>query len=151
MIITVEELQKTALYEEITDAITRDDDTVITMQILAAQSLCATYLFKYNLKAVFGDDSIDPVVPPTKKCPALAEIVKVIACYYLLRQSNPNVPIDLYKSDYDQAIQLLADIRDGHNQLTELDYIEDDPNTPHDESMSIGVAWDSNPKRTNFF
>lgn len=151
MIITVEELQKTALYEEITDAITRDDDAVITMQILAAQSLCSTYLFKYDLKPVFGDDSVEPAIAPTKKCPALAEIVKIVACYYLLRQSNPNVALDIYKSDYDQAIRLLCDIRDGNNQLTELDYIGDNPDTPQDESLATGVTWDSNTKRKNFF
>lgn len=151
MIITVEELQKTTLYEEITDAITRDDDTVIKMQILAAQSLCATYLFKYQLKPVFGDDTVTPVVAPTKKCPALENIVKVIACYYLLRQSNPNVVIDLYKDDYEQAIKLLQDIRDGNNQLSELDYAENDPDTPYDESIANGVSFSSNPKRQNFF
>lgn len=151
MIITVDELQKTTLYEEITDAITRNDDTVIEMQILAAQSLCATYLFKYNLKPVFGDDTVEPVVAPTKKCPALANIVKIIACYYLLRQSNPNVAIELYKEDYDQAIKLLEDLRDGNNQLSELEYAEDDPETPYDESKANGVSFSSNPKRQNFF
>lgn len=151
MIITVEELQKTSLYEEITDAITRDDDSVIKMQILAAQSLCSTFLFKYKLTDVFGDDSVTPAVAPIKRCPALAEIVKVIACYYLLRQSSPNVNIELYKDDYDQAIELLKDIRDGKNQLSELDYIEDNPETPYDESQATGVTWNSNPKRTNHF
>ena len=90
-------------------------------------------------------------VAPTKKCPALANIVKIIACYYLLRQSNPNVAIELYKEDYDQAIKLLEDLRDGNNQLSELDYAEDDPETPYDESKANGVSFSSNPKRQNFF
>lgn len=151
MIISIPELKKTTLYEEICDAITRQDDTVIEMQILAAQSFVATYLFKYQLKPVFGDDTVSPAVAPTVVCPALAQIVKVIACWYLLRQANPNVDLELYKVEYDQAVKLLEDIRDGHNQLTELEYVEDNPDTPFDESQTNGVSFGSNPKRTNFF
>lgn len=151
MIVTVEQLQQSALYAEICDLITRDDDNVVKMQILAAQSLAATYLFKYNLKEVFGDDSSEPVVAPSVKCPALEQIIIVIACYYLIRQASPNVDTELYRDDYRQAIQLLEDIRDGHNNLTELHYKQDDPETSEDESKAIGVTWSSNPKRKNFF
>ena len=65
--------------------------------------------------------------------------------------SNPNVAIELYKEDYNQAIKLLEDLRDGNNQLSELDYAEDDPETPYDESKANGVSFSSNPKRQNFF
>ena len=47
--------------------------------------------------------------------------------------------------------KLLEDIRDGNNNLTELHYIQDDPETPEDESKANGVTWSSNPKRQNFF
>lgn len=151
MIITVQKLQQTALYKEICDLITRDDDNTVTLQILAAQSLCATYLFKYNLREVFGDDTSEQVVEPTVKCPALEQIVIIIACYKLVRIASPNVDVELYREDYLQAIKLLEDIRDGNNNLTELHYISDDPTTPEDESQTNGVTWSSNPKRTNFF
>ena len=151
MIISVQQLQQSALYKEICDLITRDDDTVVAMQIQAAQSLCATYLFKYDLKEVFGDDSTNPVTAPTVKCPALENIVTVIACYYLVRMASPNIDVELYRDDYQQAVSLLKDIRDGHNNLTELHYTADDPATPEDESQATGVTWSSNPKRTNFF
>lgn len=120
------------------------------MQILAAQSLCATYLFKYDLKPVFGDDSVSPAVKPTVVSPALQKIVKIIASYYLVRQSNPNIDLELYRKDYEDAIALLENIRDGQNNLTELSYRQDDPDTPEDESAN-GVSWSSNPKRTNYF
>lgn len=151
MIITVQQLQQTTLYKEICDLITRNDDTIVKLQIMAAQSLCATFLFKYNLKEVFGDDTTEPVTAPTVKCPALENIITVIACYYLVRKASPNVDVELYRDDYMQAIKLLEDIRDGNNNLTELHYIQDDPETPEDESKANGVTWSSNPKRQNFF
>ena len=160
MIITVQQLQQSTLYKEICDLITRDDDTIVALQIQAAQSLCATYLFKYNLKEVFGDDSGPgvgiarqnrPATAPSVKCPALENIITIIACYYLVRKASPNVDVELYRDDYTQAIKLLEDIRDGHNNLTELHYIQDDPETPGDESQANGVTWSSNPKRQNFF
>ena len=150
MIITIDDLRKSSIYPEILDIITRKDDTVVEMQILAAQSLCATYLFKYDLKPVFGDDSTVPAVPPTVVSAALQKIVKIIASYYLVRQSNPNIDLELYRKDYEDAITLLENIRDGQNRLTELTYRKDDPDTPEDESAN-GVSWSSNPKRTNYF
>ncbi|MBR0195270.1 MAG: DUF1320 family protein [Paludibacteraceae bacterium] len=151
MIITVQQLQQSTLYKEICDLITRDDDNIVALQIQAAQSLCATYLFKYNLKEVFGDDSTEPATAPSVKCPALENIITIIACYYLVRKASPNVDVELYRDDYMQAIKLLEDIRDGHNNLTELHYRQDDPETPGDESQANGVTWSSNPKRQNFF
>lgn len=150
MIITIDDLRKSSIYPEILDIITRKDDTVVEMQILAAQSLCATYLFKYDLKPVFGDDTVSPAVKPTVVSPALQKIVKIIASYYLVRQSNPNIDLELYRKDYEDAIALLKNIRDGQNNLTELSYRQDDPDTPEDESAN-GVSWSSNPKRTNYF
>lgn len=150
MIITIDDLRKSSIYPEILDIITRKDDTVVEMQILAAQSLCATYLFKYDLKPVFGDDTVSPAVKPTVVSPALQKIVKIIASYYLVRQSNPNIDLELYRKDYEDAIALLENIRDGQNNLTELSYRQDAPDTPEDESAN-GVSWSSNPKRTNYF
>lgn len=151
MIITVEDLKKSSIYPEILDIITRKDDTIVELQILAAQSLCASYLFKYDLKPVFGDDTTTPAVPPTVVSPALQKIVKIIASYYLVRQSNPNIDLELFRKDYEDAITLLENIRDGQNNLVELSYRKDDPDTPEDESDVAGLGWSSNPKRTNFF
>ena len=150
MIITIDDLRKSSIYPEILDIITRKDESVVEMQILAAQSLCASYLFKYDLKPVFGDDSTVPAVPPAVVSAALQKIVKIIASYYLVRQSNPNIDLELYRKDYEDAITLLENIRDGQNNLVELTYCKDDPDTPEDESAN-GVSWSSNPKRTNYF
>lgn len=146
MIVTVEELGQTSLYPEIIETITRGDQEAAELQILAAESLCKSYLFKYDLKAAFGTES----EPPTVVCEMLKKIVKMIASYYLVRLANPNVDLDVYRLDYELAIDLLKDIRDGKNNLVELPYAKDDPETEDDESDG-SVAWSSNPKRIQHF
>ena len=147
MIVTVEELSQTSLYPEVIEAITRDNPAAAEMQILAAESLCKSYLTRYDLRAAFGTED----QAPTVKSPILEKIVKTIASYYLVRMAAPNVDVELYRLDYEEALRLLADIRDGNNSIVELSYPQDDPTTPEDESNLTGVNWSSNPKRTNFF
>lgn len=149
MIVTVEELGQTSLYPEIIETITRGNQEAAELQILAAESLCKSYLFKYDLKAAFGDCWGEPACPPVQ-CEMLKKIVKMIASYYLVRLANPNVDLEVYRLDYELAIDLLKDIRDGKNNLVELPYAKDDPETEDDESDG-SVSWSSNPKRTNHF
>lgn len=157
MIVTVEELGQTSLYPEIIETITRGDREAAELQIVAAESLCKSYLFKYDLKAAFGGvqaaslPDCEPInIPPTHPCELLKKIVKTIASYYLVRLANPNVDLELYRLDYQLALDMLKDIRDGKNNLVELPYAKDDPETPDDESDG-SVAWNSNVKRVQHF
>lgn len=145
MIVTVEELGKTSLYPEVIKTITRGDAAAAELQILAAEDMARSYLFKYDLKAAFGDGG----VPPTVVSPLLQKIVKMIASYFLVRMANPNVNLQLYRDDYEHAISLLEDIRDGRNNIS-LPYAPDDPDTPEDEGAN-SMSWKSEPKRTNYF
>lgn len=145
MIVTVEELGKTSLYPEIIDTITRGDPTSAELQIAAAEEFAKSYLFKYDLPAIFGT----PATEPTHPSQLVKKIVKVIASYYLVRMANPNVDIELFRKDYEDAISILKDLRDGKNNAA-LPYAEDDESTDTDEGNS-STAWDSNPKRNNFF
>lgn len=147
MIVTVEELGQTSLYPEVIDTITRDSREAAQLQILAAESLCKTYLTRYDLAAAFGENGQEPAV----SSPLLKKIVKVIASYYLVRMANPNIDLELFRNDYEDALALLKDIRDGKNSITELPYPQDDPQTPQDESNRTGISWNSNPKRKNHF
>lgn len=146
MIVTIEELGQTSLYPEIIDTITRGNEEAAELQILATESLCKSYLFKYDLKAAFGTDS----EPPTASCGMLKKIVKTIASYYLVRLANPNVDLEVFRLDYQLAIDMLKDIRDGKNNLIELPYAKDDPDTLDNEADG-SVAWNSNTKRINHF
>ena len=145
MIVSIEELGKTSLYPEIINTITRGDASAAELQILAAEELVKSYLTRYDLTAIFGDGD----TAPTYNSELVKKCVKIIASYYLVRLANPNVDLELFRKDYEDCLTLLADIRDGKNDVS-LPYAQDDPETPEDES-NPSASWSSNPKRTNHF
>ena len=146
MIISIQELQQTELYPEVIEAISRSSEDAVKLQIMAAESFCKSYLFKYDLSAAFGTET----TPPEVDSPMLKKIVKTIAAYYLLRMANPNFNLELYQGEYEAVVRLLEDIRDGNNNITELPYKTDDPATPDIEG-ELGTSWSSNPNRKNHF
>ena len=148
MIVTVEELSTTSLYPEIIRAITRDNTQAAELQILAAESLTRSYMSKYDCDAIFG--TVDK--EPTYKGAALElikKVIKIIASYYLVRLATPNVDLELFRLDYQDALDWLKDLQKG-DVAPDLPYKPDDPNTPNDESGD-SVAWTSNIKRNNHF
>jgi hypothetical protein len=147
----------TELYPEIQNAITRGNNDEVISQIKAAEDYCKSYLFKYDLKALFGDDSADPVLAPTIVDNNLKKTIKVIASYWLVRKASPNVNLDLFRDDFELMVGnkeipgWLYDIKEG-NINPSWPYKADDPTTPEDESTeNDGVFFDSNPKRTQRF
>lgn len=164
MLVQPEEL-KTELYPEIVDEIVRGDSDEIVIQIKAAEAFCKSYLFKYDLKQLFGVDAV-PAVGETTEIPAVAptvvdenlkKCIKVIAAYWLVRKSSPNVNVDLFREDYEMMIGnkenpgWLVEIRDGYLNPA-WPYKIDDLETPDvDESQPTSVSWSSNNKRTQRF
>jgi hypothetical protein len=147
----------TELYPEVIAAITRSNPNETVAQIKAAEDFCKSYLFKYDLKALFGDDTTDPVVAPTLVDENLKKTIKVIASYWLVRKANPNVNLELFREDWELMIGnkdipgWLYDIKEG-NINPSWPYKVDDLTTPEDESTeNDGVFWDSNRKRTQRF
>lgn len=147
----------TELYPEIQSAITRGDENEVVTQIKAAEDFCKSYLFKYDLKALFGDDTANPVVAPTVVDENLKKTIKVIASYWLVRKSNPSVNLELFREDWQLMIGdkegpgWLYDIKEG-NVNPNWPYKADDPTTPEDESaQNDGTYWNSNPKRNQRF
>lgn len=143
----------TELYPEIRNAITRGDENEIVLQIKAAEDFCKSYLFKYDLKALFGSETIAPTVIDEN----LKKTVKVIASYWLVRKANPNVNLELFREDWELMIGnkevpgWLYDIKEG-NINPDWPYKPDNPDTPEDEStQNDGVFWGSNTKRTQRF
>lgn len=145
MLVSIDELASTSLYPEVLSAITRNDPHAAELQILSAEELCKSYLFKYDLNAVFGTTD----TPPTHPSEFVKKLVKIIASYYLVRMSSPNVNIELYRLDYQDAMKMLEDIRDGRNNPN-LPYATDNPDTPEDEAGD-SVFYASNPKQSQFF
>lgn len=145
MILNLTDITKTSLYPEIVARITRGDGESAEMQILSAQELAKSYLFKYDLDAVFGVD----FEPPKFQSELIKQLVKNIATYLILRRGNPGVDIELARADYEDALQILADIRDGKNN-PRLPYAPDNPDTPEDESQ-YPISFSSNIKRIQHF
>ncbi|WP_298307244.1 hypothetical protein [Flavobacterium sp.] len=152
MLVTPDDL-KTELYPEIIDAITRSDDSQVVLQIKAAEDFCKSYLFKYDLKALFGTDSEAPTVVDEN----LKKTIKIIASYWLVRKANPNVSLDLFREDWELMIGnkevpgWLYDIKSG-SVNPDWPYKPDDVETTEVESeTNSSVHWNSNKKRTNSF
>ncbi|MGV9003967.1 hypothetical protein [Flavobacterium sp.] len=156
MLVKPEEL-KTELYDEVVDDITRGDSDEVVTQIKAAEDFCKSYLFKYDLKALFGDDTVEPVMAPTVVDENLKKCVKIIASYWLVRKVNPNANVDLFRDDYEMMIGTktepgwLTEVKEGYLSPA-WPYAVDNPETPDvDESKSSEVSWSSNIKRNNYF
>lgn len=146
MLVTVAELGKTSLYPEIINAITRGDQTAAELQIVAAEEYVKSFLFKYNLNAIFGVGT----TAPTHHSELIKKLVKIVASYYLVRMANPNIDLELFRTDYEDAVDILKDLRDGKNNTT-LPYAEDDNTTDDVDESNTDTTWNSNPKRSNFF
>ena len=77
----------TELYPEVIAAITRSNPGETISQIKAAEDFCKSYLFKYDLKSLFGDDTVEPVVAPTIVDENLKKTIKVISLF-LPKETN---------------------------------------------------------------
>ena len=148
MLVTVEDLSQTSLYPEIIKAITRDNAQAAELQILAAESLTRSYMSKYDCDAIFGTADKKPTYKGAS-LELIKKVIKIIASYYLVRLANPNVDLELFRLDYQDALEWLKELQKG-NVAPDLPYKPDDPNTPKDESGD-SVSWSSNIKRNNNF
>lgn len=115
---------------------------LVTKAINAAVAEVKSYLTKYDLFKLFGDD-ITPAVVDDEH---LRNIVKDVACWYLVRLANPNIDLALFRTIYEDAIKWLQLVQKGQADPAGWPYPEDDPNTEEDESAGT-VRWSSNQKR----
>ncbi|MCT3661057.1 hypothetical protein HZR00_00820 [Elizabethkingia anophelis] len=152
MIITKEDL-KTDMYPEVIEMITRSDDEEVKTHIKSAVDFTKAYLFKYDLKALFGTDTTEPTVEDE----SLKKAIKIIAAYFLVRKANPNISLNLFREDWmlwvgtKEEPGYLYEIRNG-DLNPDWPYRPDDPDTPEDESkINDDVYWDSTKKRVNRF
>jgi len=148
----------TELYEEVINQITRfedsDEDAInqeVQNHIDDAEAFIKTFLFKYDLSKLFGDDDNEPTV----KDHAIKKCVKVTTSWFLVRKANPNVNLDKFLQDFmfwvgtEEEPGWIYGIRNG--QLNpNWPHLADDPETPEDESQS-DVYWTSTKQRVNRF
>jgi phage gp36-like protein len=148
MLVSIEELEQTSLYPEIIQEITRGNTPSAERHILEAESLVRSYMSKYNTLAIFGTQTTLPTFDGVD-VELIKKFVKIIASYFMVRLANPNVDIELYRQDYEDALLWLKALQAG-DVNPDLPYKEDNPETSENEAND-NVFWGSNKKRANHF
>jgi hypothetical protein len=110
MIITASDLT-TNIYQEKLDAITRTDSTIITSAISTAVNEAQSYLSRFNLLQLFGDDNASPPVAPAITDEFLNMLCKDIACWHLAKLANVGIDITLLRTSYEDAVSTLLRIQ----------------------------------------
>lgn len=142
-IITPTELD-THLYPEVTAALTRDDNTILSRAITAAEREVKLYLGKFDLTALFGTESEAPAVDDE----LLKQLVKDVACWHLLRLSNNGTEIAIFRTAYVDALSTLKNIMNGQAVPAGWPYAAIATSEPTDGNA---VNWSSNERRSNHY
>lgn len=129
----------THLYPEIRDEITRGDDSLIDKAITNGEGEARSYLNRYDLATMFATTFVNEY---------LKSLVKDIVCWHLIKLSNPNINLELFRTSYEDAIKTFEKVMKGSID-PEWPLKQDDPETPNDDGGNID--WTSNPKRSNHF
>lgn len=129
------------IYAEIITEITRGDDSLITRAIKKAIGEMEGYLNRYDFALLFGDSS-------EFQNEYLKTLGLDIACWQLIKLCNPNINLELFRTNYEDAIKYLKLVMKGEADPA-WPLKQDDPNTPNDDAGL--VEYRSLPKRTNHF
>ncbi len=142
-IITATDLA-TNIYAEVLTQITRNDSTIVDKAINAAIQEAKMYLARFDLNQLFGMRGGAPGFQDEY----LKSLVKDIACWHLLRLSNPGIDLVTYRTAYQDAIASLKNIMTGQAQPQGWNYANTDTLTA---AKGDSINWSSNPKRENFY
>lgn len=134
MFLSVDDI-KTHLRPEITNQITRGDDTLIVAAIDAAVVQIKSYLGAYDIEKIFN-----ATVPNA----LLLIFSKDIAVWHLINICNAGTDLELRETRYKEAIAWLRDVQEG-------DTTPDLPKKPTTPESGGGILYSSNPKRTQHF
>ena len=108
---------QSVMYPEITEEITRGDDTIAQKAINAAIQEAKMYLTRYDITALFGDATATEANPDgiaaTFSDDFLTELIKDIARFRLLRLANPSQDYENAGKQYELAKASLKDIQKG--------------------------------------
>lgn len=136
--ITKEEL-KTHIYPEITDVITRSDDTIVAKAINAGEGEMKSYLNRFDIATMFNGEYDNEY---------FKSLLKDIVCWHLIKLANPNINLELFRTAYEDAIKALRDISKGVTSPT-WPLVPNNPDTDIEESGHI--EYGSNIKRNNHY
>lgn len=129
-----------AIYGEITDEITRGNESLVDAKIAIGKGEVYGYLHRYDVDKIFTDDSWNDEF-------LKALCINIIA-WHLITLCSPNVNGDIIRQNYEDAISYLQNVQKG-TVRPDWPLRQDDPSTPIDDAGNI--EWNSNPKRTNHY
>jgi phage gp36-like protein len=138
MFLTKEDLSM-ALYEEVIDAISRDDDGNVQAAIDGAIEEVASYLNDYDDIVIFSKSGDD-------RHPLVLIYAKDIAVWHFIAIANPAVEMDVREKRYNAAIAWLKRVQKRDIKPRYL------PLKPTEGANPTGVKriiMGSNPKRQN--
>lgn len=133
----------THLYEEILNEISRDNDDIITEAIATGIEEVKTYLSRYDLVQMFGDETDDTAA--TFSNPYLRSICKTVVIWHLMKLARINLDYETKRNEYLDVIDALKMIQAGKT----------DPRWPYLDATDlstepgISITIKSNEKRNN--
>lgn len=133
------------IYQEIIEEIVRDNATVIPKAISSAIAETKSYLSRFDLVAMFGNDTVEATVQDDY----LKDIVSDIACWNIIKLANPNINMELFRTSYEDAIKFLEKVMKGQASPDGWIYKSDNSGTTINENST--VQWSSNKKRRHDF
>lgn len=122
------------------DKITGADDAIVTAAIATAISEAKGYISRFDLTKLFDTTATGYVADVN-----LQTKIKHIACWYLIQRSNVNVDMELFRTNYEDAIQWLKDVHKGMADPDGWPLLADDEDTEWPEDKV--VHYTSNTKR----
>jgi phage gp36-like protein len=134
----------THVYAENRDEITRSDNTILYEAIEAAIAEAKSYMARYDLLKIFGNDDTEPVVVDVN----LKNKVKDLAMWHLCNLGAPNIKLEIVRTRYEDAIAWFKLVT-MNKVKPEWPSPVDDATTDADESKTI--EWDSVPARQNHY
>jgi hypothetical protein len=140
----------THIYPEVLDEITRysgtGDNTIAITAIDQAIQQSKTFLTRYDLLQIFGDEVTDTAATFTPDS-FLLDIIKTIAIWNIMSMNNANVYYESWKERYQMKVDSLKAIQKGTS----------DPRWPYFDTTgesapaSDQVTIIANPKRNNYY
>lgn len=133
----------THLYEEISDEITREEDSIVQEAIDTAIDEVKGYIAKYDLDTIFEPDALED---RNKK---LLSVTKDIAVWHVIILGNPNIEIAIREKRYIAAVDWLKGVQKGA-----IDPLFPMPTTipvTGNGSDEGAIKWRANDKRNNHF
>lgn len=124
----------THLYPELIDVISREDETILTEAIEAAEGEAKGYLTRYDIDALFGAVGDD-------RDKTLMMFLKDMTVWHYIVLANPDTDVELRKTRYDDAKKYLKDVQ--ANRVAPFGWPVPDPTVEGSQNILV----DSQPKR----